>query len=274
MLLKYGVGWGDYDGGTQDDRNHSVRRRNYDGETQDESSRYFNEKGELITEEGALKNARTDVDKTVEKAQKQHDEYIQKLLEGLELEEGQTIEFPYLVRGAKLCCSCGTHKRKMNLCLCHGVYASGQPMVQEEDCLVGDGQNITAFGICQSSGHPSKKPWWVKAATIFMNCLVPNAPQEESEKIILETVDDEGNVTGNVKGYACTPCIVGNWKDVHKTQKIARNNTDGTAEEDKLSAITLESFLVCAYGGLIQPVDSGQDAEAPKKQGQEGTQGS
>lgn len=57
----------------------------------------------------------------------------------------------------------------------------------------------------------------------------------------------------NVKGYPCTPCIVGTWKDVYDSEKILRNNADATSEGDKLSALTQRSFLVCAYGGLMNP---------------------
>lgn len=209
-----------------------------------------------ITNGGAITDAKQDVDKTIQEATELHDEVMQQFLESLELEEGQTVEFPYLVRGALLKCSCGTHTRKLNLPLCHGVYIADKPIVQEEDCQVGDDQNIAAFGICQSDGHPSKDPWWVKAGKMLFQSAVSYVREEESEKIILQTEDGQ-----NVKGYACTPCIVGTWKDVHEAQKIARNNTDGTVEGDRLSSITLESFLVCAYGGLIQPMSSGQDEE-------------
>ena len=65
----------------------------------------------------------------------------------------------------------------------------------------------------------------------------------------------------NVKGYPCTPCIVGTWKDVYDSEKILRNNADATSEGDKLSALTQRSFPVCAYGGLIEPISSGQEEE-------------
>lgn len=214
------------------------------------------EQGHQITEAGSINMAKGNVEDTVKELEEQHDDMIQALFESLELEEGQSIQFPYLVRGAKLCCSCGTHKRKLNLPLCHGVYIAGKPAVQEEDCQAGDDQNIATFGICESDGHPSKNPWWVKAGKILANGVSGYVQEEESKKIILQTEDGK-----NVKGYACTPCIVGTWRDVHEIQKIARNDTDGKAENDKLAAITLESFLVCAYGGLIEPVSSGQDEE-------------
>ena len=77
---------------------------------------------------------------------------------------------------------------------------------------------------------------------------------DDAEKIILKTEDGQ-----NVKGYPCTPCIVGTWKDVYESEKILRNNADATSEGDKLSALTQRSFLVCANGGLIEPISSGQE---------------
>lgn len=47
-------------------------------------------------------------------------------------------------------------------------------------------------------------------------------------------------------------------KDVYDSEKF-RNNADATSEGDKLSALTQRSFLVCAYGGLIEPISSGQE---------------
>lgn len=82
----------------------------------------------------------------------------------LELEKGEEIQFPYLVRGAELYCSCGTHKRKLNLPTCHGVYTNGKPMMHEEDCEVGDDKNIPSFGICQSEENPLNKSWLAKTA--------------------------------------------------------------------------------------------------------------
>ena len=90
------------------------------------------------------------------------------------------------------------------------------------------------------------KSWLVKAGE--------QEEDDDAEKIILQTEDGQ-----NVKGYPCTSCIVGTWKDVYESEKILRNNADATSEGDKLSALTQRSFLVCAYGGLIEPISSGQE---------------
>ena len=59
----------------------------------------------------------------------------------------------YLVRGAELMCSQGSNKRMMNLSPCHGVYIKAHAVVHELDCIQGDEENITWFGICTSGGN-------------------------------------------------------------------------------------------------------------------------
>ena len=53
-------------------------------------------------------------------------------------EAAQTIasggDYKFLVRGAKLRCSCGSHGRCLNLPKSHGVYYNGAPLVFESDC--------------------------------------------------------------------------------------------------------------------------------------------
>ncbi len=99
----------------------------------------------LITQEGSTKKSSEELNEISENAQKQHEMELQALFDQLELEEGEEVQFPYLVRGAELYCNCGTHKRKLNLPICHGVYTNGQPMMHEEDCDVGDDKNIPSL---------------------------------------------------------------------------------------------------------------------------------
>ena len=101
------------------------------------------------------------------------------------------------------------------------------------------------------------KSWLFKAGGKKKRVFIGEQEEDDdAEKIILQTEDGQ-----NVKGYPCTPCIVGTWKDVYDSEKILRNNADATSEGDKLSALTQRSFLVCAYGGLIEPISSGQEEE-------------
>lgn len=211
--------------------------------------------GKQVTNAGNANKSAAESAETAQNAEEMHQAYLQAIFDEIEVEDGDSIEFPYLVRGAQLMCTCGTHKRKLNLPLCHGVYVEGKPLVHEEDCEVGDDKNIPAFGICQSEENPANKSFFEKIGDVIASFFT-GKQEEGPEKIMLQTEDGQ-----NVKGYACTPCIRSGWKDVHKTQKIARNGADKSSEGDLLAALTQRSFLVCEYGGLIQPISSGQEEE-------------
>ncbi|MDY5699651.1 MAG: DUF4280 domain-containing protein [Lachnospiraceae bacterium] len=213
--------------------------------------------GKQVTLEGKNDISANKEEKILSQAKEQHDLRLQEIFKQLEVEDGSTIQFPYLVRGAELWCSCGTHKRKLNLPLCHGIYIGGRPIVHEEDCGVGEDKNICAFGICQSEENPANFSFLEKVGENIKSFFTGEKKEvEEQEEIILQLEDGT-----NVKGYACRPRIIGTWKDVYKEEKIARNGTNGLKEEDRLSALTWRSFLVCAYGGLIEPITSGQEEE-------------
>ncbi|MDR0266767.1 DUF4280 domain-containing protein [Paenibacillus sp.] len=59
------------------------------------------------------------------------------------LAEGDT----YVVRGAELTCSEGTHPSILNLPLSHGVYIKDKPVMNVADCVVQ--KNIGLFGFCK-----------------------------------------------------------------------------------------------------------------------------
>lgn len=148
----------------------------------------------------------------------------------------------YLVRGAVLECSCGSHKRYMNLRKCHGVYIKELPVVHELDCIQGDGENITWFGICSGD--------------------------IDTEYIDIEPIDGRGGC-----GRKCVPHIVGQWMDVHEGTRIV-DNGDKTDEREKMekegiepkgcATLTMDSFLVCLHGGIISPYCSGQQMNGGK----------
>lgn len=52
----------------------------------------------------------------------------------------------YIVRGAKMFCDKGTHKRKINLPVSHGSYVKSKPKMNR--CDVVPEENISYFGIC------------------------------------------------------------------------------------------------------------------------------
>ena len=167
------------------------------------------------------------------------------------------IDHIYLVRGARLACQCGSHVRSLNQPKCHGVYATGHPMIHELDCNVGDTEHITFFGVCVSSTPP------------------PGAPTVTYKKVayddygeIAETEEDLGVITGP----KCMPDIIGKkWNDTWILTRIVDNgNKDPIdAEKDKddatkgYPAATVASYLLCKYAEpyyeKIFPITSGQE---------------
>lgn len=153
--------------------------------------------------------------------------------------------YPYLVRGADLRCTHGTHGRKLNLPLDHGVYITGEPLIHELDCIAGDTWNITTLGICNSPVAGKFKP---------------------QPDVMLVVTDENGN-SQNVKGKVCIPQIVGTWQSVFDEVRIVDNGQKDPTDKDKdindkgtgYSAVTMDSFLVCRCQGHIFPVTPGQN---------------
>jgi len=110
----------------------------------------------------------------------------------------------YLVRGACLECSCGSHPRKLNLPKCHGVYITGHPMIHQFDSV--PIENIAPFGMCS----------------------ILQAP--------------------------CVPATLAGWVNVHE-RTLIRDNDSRTP----YPSVTTDSFLICAVGGIIEPLNSGQE---------------
>lgn len=58
-------------------------------------------------------------------------------------------EDTYVVRGAELTCSEGTHPTSLNLPQSHGVYIKDKPVMNITDCVAGE--NIGLFGFCKKT---------------------------------------------------------------------------------------------------------------------------
>ena len=141
----------------------------------------------------------------------------------------------YLVRGAELMCSQGSNKRMMNLSPCHGVYIKAHAVVHELDCIQGDEENITWFGIC--------------------------TPGEELETEQIQLIGDDGK---KCHGKKCKPHILGTWLESYDQTKIVDNGNKLPKEDGEIegcNTLTMDSFLVCKHGGIIMPINSGQDRE-------------
>ncbi len=55
----------------------------------------------------------------------------------------------YVVRGAQMICDKGSEIKRINLPVSHGAYSKGNPIINENDNIIGS--NISTFGICRGS---------------------------------------------------------------------------------------------------------------------------
>lgn len=152
----------------------------------------------------------------------------------------------YIVRGADLMCNCGTNSRKFNLSPCHGVYITDHAVVHDHDRTQGDKENITWFGVCKSEDAP------------------------DTENIKLIGGDDQEHT-----GKKCAPYIVDIWQNSYEETQIVKNDSckDGDLNSAvKYNTLTMDSFLVCKYGGIIMPINSGQDREVADDEFEEGSE--
>ena len=202
---------------------------------------YINNLSELAKEESNLS----------EEDMKKMEEYIEENYEEL-------IPEQYVVRGATLKCTCGSHERKLDMLKDHAVYVEGFPMVHELDKELEE--NIKYFGVC-SSGSP------------LLN--------SESVKLVKISYDEEGNeIKQTVKGTKCQPYIIGNWRDTKENVRIVDNGDkdgfdkfrDPEDENKGYRSVTTKSFLICRHGGIIEPLDSGQVMIESEENNQENTE--
>ena len=106
------------------------------------------------------------------------------------------------------------------------------------DNVPGEGSgNISPFGICQSHACPNN------LGTILLKSEKVNPVTGQPHPV---------NTEDNVKGPPCMAIIVGPWQNPHPETMI------GAVGETRHEAITFGSFLVCLYGGIIEPLNSGQ----------------
>lgn len=175
-------------------------------------------------------------------------EAIKKIQEYMK-NHSETGQYEYLVRGATLVCSNGSHKRKVNLPKCHGVYAGVHPLLHELECV--PEENIPSFGVCSAaSGQPS---------------------QPETVTYKLTEKNSKTGKAGLITGCKCNPAIIGQWNDTYTRTRIVDNGDKLPADRESARrggsscrgqcTVTTGSFLVCKYGGLITPVDSGQNTQ-------------
>ena len=127
----------------------------------------------------------------------------------------------YCVAGAKIFCNHGTHFRRLDLPLSHGVYIRDKAAVNERDREFP--RNVPAFGVCLSRSNNGS---------------------------IAQTSDpvDRMQGSGTTEGRRCVPHTAGKWINA-KADKLV----------DGRPALTVESTLTCSLGGgVIAFADNGQ----------------
>lgn len=152
--------------------------------------------------------------------------------ENTETEE-EEVQYPYVVRGATMYCSCGTHMRKLDMPVSHGSYIRDKAMMNNADCKVGSDQNIPPFGACWSE---TKDGIDIKI---------------EDTKDLVPFTDEEGNkieIPLPIEGKLCEPKLGAEWSEAQENTLV-----------DGKPALTVKCTITCSYGGTIGFMDAGQE---------------
>lgn len=97
----------------------------------------------------------------------------------------------YLVRGALLACDKGSHPRRLNMPMSHGMYVDGHPLALESDC---GSDNISYFGVCSSDTPPR---------------------DAETARLAGYVMEGSGDTAEPVQGPKCCPDILEKWCSAH-----------------------------------------------------------
>ena len=146
--------------------------------------------------------------------------------------ETEEMHYPYVVRGATMYCSCGTHTRKLDMPASHGSYIRDKAMMNRTDCKVGIDKNIPPFWACRSE---TKDGIDIKI---------------EDTKDLLQVTDEDGNpveVPMPIEGILCEPELAKEWADAQEETLV-----------DGEPALTIKCTITCKYGGVIGFMDAGQ----------------
>ncbi len=145
----------------------------------------------------------------------------------------EEIQYPYVVRGATIYCSCGSHMRKLDMPVSHGSFIRDKAMMNKADCKVGIDQNIAPFGAC----HSEKKDG--------IDIKIEDA------KDLVPYTDENGQPIPPqlpIEGKLCEPKLAAEWADAQEDTLV-----DGKA------ALTVNCTITCSYGGTIGFMDAGQE---------------
>lgn len=146
--------------------------------------------------------------------------------------EEQELQYPYVVRGATIYCTCGSHMRKLDMPASHGAYIRDKAMMNKADCKVGIDQNIPPFGACISEENDQ------------IEIKIEDATD------VLPLFDEEGNPVERpmpIEGRLCCPKLGDVWLDAQEDTLV-----------DGKPALTVKCTITCSYGGTIGFIDAGQ----------------
>jgi len=147
-------------------------------------------------------------------------------------DEEQVDGYHYVVRGAGIYCTYGSHLRRLDMPVCHGVYIRGKPLMNEQDCKVGLDANIPDFGACQAPGNPNPQII-IKDSTGLMPIVGENG--------------EPGVPTLPITGALCIPLLGEKWLNAY-----------GDTFVDGVAALRTNCSIACAYQGIIYFFNDGQ----------------
>ena len=148
-------------------------------------------------------------------------------------------QFPFVVRGAKVYCTYGTHITKLDMPLTHGAFLHEKPMLNALDCKVGINYNIAPFGICRSQRNKNQQ--------------IDIHEANREELVPIDVLPDGTWVVPDMplEGRKCIPCLTRNrWADAN-TQVLL----------DGEGALTTGCTVACSYGGVISFITHGQEED-------------
>ena len=141
-------------------------------------------------------------------------------------------DYPYVVRGAQIYCTFGSHVRRIDMPACHGSYIREKPNMHEMDCKVGLDANIPPFGICSSPANPGQEIMISDAGG-----LVPM--QDEHGNSVMPTMP--------IIGKLCQPILADKWCNAYEDTLI-----------DGVPALRVNCTISCVFNGTICFADDGQ----------------
>jgi len=141
-------------------------------------------------------------------------------------------EYPYVVRGAQIYCTWGSHSRRIDMPACHGSYIREKPNMHEKDCQVGLDANIPPFGACFSPANPGPE--------IMIHDAQGAMPRQDANGNSVPTVTP-------IIGKPCEPVLGDKWCDAYGDTLI-----------DGVPALRVNCTISCVLDGTICFADDGQ----------------